>query len=409
MQGLVYTFVVLSALAVGAAGYFGFTFSPIEATLAALVFGCVAVVALERTLRRRAENRLEKAIEDLSRLLSTDAQAGAVLSQRVNALVEQNNSGRLESIEADISVLGTVVRQVAEAVADLDEQRKEAPPAPTIVEAQVRPEPVYAEPEPVIPVELLRQALHENRLVHHILPVVTLPQRRPASYDLVPRLLLEDGELAEAEDFMPRRGGENLVRRIERLALDEAITIVRRARTAGQPIAINVPLTRATLSDIPALEQMVVALDANRVVSQAIAFLLTEGEWKAMVPAERAALSALAKKGVSIAITGASNLRWDYAALAGDGVRAIRFDGARFLADSHAFTDFHPSDIAAYVKRFEIDLVATGIRTEQQIISFLEDGVMLVQGPLIAGPGPVRPDLLIERTPVGPALRRVEL
>ena len=75
-------------------------------------------------LRRRAEARLERAIEDLSRLLSTDAQAGAVLGQRINALLDDNAGQRLEAVEADISVLGTVVRQVAEAVADLEEARK---------------------------------------------------------------------------------------------------------------------------------------------------------------------------------------------------------------------------------------------------------------------------------------------
>lgn len=407
MQGLVYIFIALAGFAIGFAAYFGFTFTPIEAALAALVFGCVAVVALERTLRRRAENRLEKAIEDLSRLLSTDAQAGAVLSQRVNALVEQNSNGRLETIEADISVLGTVVRQVAEAVAEMDEQRKTETVGPTIVEAQVRPEPVETVPEPVIPLEMLKQAMADNRLVHHIQPVVLLPQRRPQSYDLLPRLLLEDGELADAPDFMPRRGGENIVRRIERLALDEAITIVRRARTGGQPIMVNVPLGRATLGDIPAVDQLVMALDANRAVAQSIVFTLEDADWSSLTPGERSALNAIVKKGVSLAILNARTLRFDYAALAGDGVRSVRIDAARFIDDPQAFTDFHPSDIAAYLKRFDIDLVATGIRNEQQIISFLEDGILLVQGAHIAGPGPIRPDLLVER-PAAPVLRRAE-
>ena len=51
-------------------------------------------------------------------------------------------------------------------------------------------------PEPVIPIEMLRQALEEDRLVSHIAPIVQLPQRRTHGYDLVPRLLLEDAELA---------------------------------------------------------------------------------------------------------------------------------------------------------------------------------------------------------------------
>ena len=120
MQGLVYVFIALSALGVAAAAYFGLTFTPIEAVVTAIAFGCVAIVLVERQVRRRAEQRLEKAVEDLSRLLSTDAQAGSVLSQRINALTELKAGPRLDAIEADLSVLGAVVKQVTETVAELD-------------------------------------------------------------------------------------------------------------------------------------------------------------------------------------------------------------------------------------------------------------------------------------------------
>ena len=119
LQGLVYIFIALSALGVAAAAYFALTFSPIEALVTALAFAAVAITVVERQMRRRTEARLEQAVGELARLLSTDAKAGQVLSQRVNALADTNVGSRLEGIEADISVLGTVVRQVAETVADI--------------------------------------------------------------------------------------------------------------------------------------------------------------------------------------------------------------------------------------------------------------------------------------------------
>ena len=45
------------------------------------------------------------------------------------------------------------------------------------------------EPEPVIPLETLRQALGDDRLVFHMQPIITLPQRRTHGYDIVPRLI----------------------------------------------------------------------------------------------------------------------------------------------------------------------------------------------------------------------------
>jgi cyclic-di-GMP phosphodiesterase TipF (flagellum assembly factor) len=408
VQALVYTFIALAAAAIGAAAYFGLTFTPAEAMLAAVVFGCVCIVLLERTLRQRAENRLEKAIEDLSRLLATDAQAGAVLGQRINAMADLNAGPRLEGVEADISVLGTVIRQVAEAVAEI-EDRVAKPAAAGRDRMIAAPPPAAArEPDPTIPLEMLRQAVAENRLIYHIQPVVTLPQRRPQGYDLVPRLMLEDGDLADRADFMPRRGGEDVLRQIEGTGLVEAITICRRARTSGQPITLYIPLSRATLGDSSASEQLIVALEANRAIAPGLIFVIGEADWQGLTTGERAIADAVAKKGAGFSIANVKSLRVDVAELAAQGVRSLRIDAARFIDEPEVFTDFHASDIANYVARFEVKLLGTGIASESQIVELLEDGITLVQGPYIGAAGPVRPDLVTEPARQAPQLRRVE-
>ena len=409
MQALVYTFIALAAAAIGAAAYFGLTFTPAEAILAAVVFGCVCVVLMERALRQRAENRLEKAIEDLSRLLATDAQAGAVLGQRINAMTDLNAGSRLEGVEADISVLGTVIRQVAEAVAEIED--RVAKPASAGRDRMIAPPPpatAQREPDPTIPLEMLRQALAENRLIYHIQPVVTLPQRRPQGYDLVPRLMMEDGDLADRADFMPRRGGEDVLRQIEGAGLVEAITICRRARSSGQPITLYIPLSRATLGDSAGSEQLIVSLEANRAIAPGLIFVIGELDWLSLTTGERAIADAVAKKGAGFSIANVKSLRVDVAELAAQGVRSLRIDAARFIEEPEVFTDFHASDIANYIARFDVKLLGTGIANESQIVELLEDGITLVQGPYIAAPGPVRPDLTTEPVRQAPQLRRVE-
>ncbi len=394
VQGLVYVFVALAALGVAAAAYFGLTFTPIEAAVTAIAFGCLAVLVIERQLRRRAEARLEKAIEDLSRLLSTDAQAGSAMAQRVNALVEIKAGQRLDSLEADLGVLGTVVRQVTETVADLEETRR-------LVSPEARPAPAEPDPdimpEPIIPLEMLRQSIEDHRLVFHIEPVVTLPQRKAFGYDLVPRLVMEDGDFADRADFMPRHGGEEILARLESQGVEEAVVIARRSRTAGSPITLFVPLTRATLGSARAVETILAALDANRAIVASLLFSVDQSEFKAMGNKERASIAAIGKMGVGLSLSAAVSLRFDYAELAGLGFKSVRIDATRFLRQPDSFTDFHASDIAAYGRRFGIDLIATGIIDEQQLLALFEDGITLAQGPHIAGPGPVRPDLQLDK------------
>jgi cyclic-di-GMP phosphodiesterase TipF (flagellum assembly factor) len=416
VQALVYAFIAFSAVAVGALAYFALTFTPANAILVAIVFGCVCVVLLERVLRQRAEARLERAIQDLSRLLATDAQAGAVLGQRINALTDIDAAPRLETVEADISVLGTVIRQVAEAVAEIEGKvdrqamAAEAPRQREPVNYVTASEPaVVHEPGPSIPLELLRQALDDNRLVFHIQPIVRLPHRRAVSYDLVPRLMLEDGDLAGASDFMPRRGGHDVVARIESSALVEAVAIARRSRTGGNPAILHLPLSRATLGDEAAAEQVLNTLDANRAIAPGLTFLVSERDWKAATQRERAVLEAMMRKGASFSLCDMASLRHDIAELAAQGVRSLRVDAARFIETPEVYTDFHVSDIAGYLARFEVALLAVGITGERQIIELLDNDIVMVQGEYLGAPGPVRPDLVLEggRSTVQP-LRRAE-
>jgi cyclic-di-GMP phosphodiesterase TipF (flagellum assembly factor) len=437
VQSLVYIFILMAGLGVGASAYFGLTFTPIESLVTALAVVAIAIVMLERTLRRRAEARLERAIEDLSRLLSTDAQAGAVLGQRIAALTEIDADARLEAVEADLSVLGTVVREVAEAVADLEEARKRqnrkesagvrrvgpaAAPLPARPELEAvaplpSPEPsrdapppiaeipvasppataAPAEPGPVIPLETLRQALDDNRLVFHLLPIVTLPQRKAAGYDLVPRLMLEEGEFADPPDFLPKQGGESIIRRIERLALEEAVTMARRARTIGQPATFYVPISPATLLDAAAIEKAGVLLEANRVVAPSIMLLVMDSDWAAMAMNQRAALAAFVGRGLALSLVGVRSLRLDFAALAGEGVRSVRFDAHRFIEEPETLTDFHTSDVAAYLRRYGVDAIATAVHTEDQTLTLLEDGIGFAQGPHVGALGPARADLVVGR------------
>ncbi len=397
MQVLVYVFIALAALGVAAAAYFGLTFSPIEALVTALAFGSVAVTLMERQLRQRAETRLERAVEDLARLLSTDAKAGQVLSQRVNAIADTNVGSRLEGIEADISVLGTVVRQVAEAVADIEETRRFAPgqgaSAPS--EASLDEDSL---PEPLISEAALRAAMDADRMIFHIEPVVVLPQRRPLGYDLVPRLMQDEGELADAADFMPQRGAEDLVRRIEAMALDEAVVIARRARTAGMPIRLFLPLSRATILDKRALNQLVATLSANQAITPSFGFAIAYDQFRTFSPLEKQELFEVRKTGAHFLLADADQLRFDFAELQGLGFTSVRLDATRFIRQPNSFTDLHAADVAHYAKRFEIELCATGVIDEQQVLTLFEDGITEAQGPHIGRPGPVRPDLVVERT-----------
>ena len=199
-----------------------------------------------------------------------------------------------------------------------------------------------------------------------------------------------------------------VLRRIDRLALDEAVTIARRSRTGGTPATLHVPLSRASLADADFIDRIVTMLDANRAITSAISLKIADADWLAMPLSEKAALAAFVKKGVGLSLADVKSLRLDFGDLAADGVHSVRVDATHFLDAPSDFSDFHTSDIVKFLRRFGIDLIATGIISEDQILTLLEDGIGLAQGHHIAGPGPARPDLIVERPAMQAAPSRAQ-
>lgn len=409
MQSLVYIFIALSGVAVAAATYFGLAFTPVQALLSGMMLVVLAVVLVERTMRRRSEQRIEKAIEDLSRLLSTDAQAGQVLSQRINEMSDIDAGPRLEGIEADISVLGTVVQQVAEAVAEIEKAQESLNAqmgiAPKITRgdnlAPPGPEVVPLANTAVFSLVEVEQAMRDNRIDFHFQSVVTLPQRRTSGYQLMARLKQPNGEYADATDFSPRRAGLGILRAIEKKALELALDITRNADADEDGTLVYVPLSDATLSEPNAVERAVKLLDRSRVAAKNIVFMMSDGHWTGLSAMERDAMGELIKLGSGVALNEAQSLKMDFAELEILGVTSVWAEAKRFIEDPTSYTEFHSSDVTNYMKRYGVQFVIDGVTTEQQVLSLVEDGVRHVKGDHLSKPRAIPARYLVEEpTPV---------
>ncbi len=134
-------------------------------------------------------------------------------------------------------------------------------------------------------------------------------------------------------------------------------------------------------------------LAANRAVTPDLAFALDYEDWTDLGRVETDALATLVQQGAGLALRNATTLRLDFAALADKGVRYITVAGEKFLKTPAALTDFHPSDINDYIKRFGVNLIVTEITAESEVLALLDDGVRLAQGRLLGATGPLREDL----------------
>lgn len=393
MQALVYIFIGLTGFAAAAIAYFALTFTIIEAVLAGLAVAALAIVLFERTLRRRAEDELMRRIEDLSKLLSTDAHAGQILSQRVNEVAKINADQRLTDLEADMSVLGTVIQQVAESVADVErfQSKFETKIGGTLkngASANSDQEPKWK-----LTAKDVERALQDGRIECRIQKIIGLPHRRPVAYDVLARIELPSGDFAALSDVGPGRGRDIAVQAVERLVRERAFALAKQAATAEAKDIVHTALSRMTLSDPVIADEVAEMLDASRSAAKRMSFILTEHDWRRLSPMERTALSAIVEKGARVSLDAPSSLRLNFPELVQAGVSSVRADAGRFIEEPESYTEFHSSDIAGYIERYDVELLVTGVRTEQQILSLVEDNVRYALGNHIAQPTPI-PDIM---------------
>ncbi len=115
-----------------------------DAMLLVGLFGLTCFVVIEALFRRRTEKYLAQRVSEIAQQLGVVARTNEIMSDQVNYLSNINVNNRLEDVESDISVLGTVVRELAEAVAEVEElQATQAMAAPAASAPEPKQETVY--------------------------------------------------------------------------------------------------------------------------------------------------------------------------------------------------------------------------------------------------------------------------
>lgn len=400
MRAIVLLFLAIACLSIGFTAYFALGFTMIEAFLVTIVALLASVVLIEGLFRRRTETYLVKQTEEIARQLSTIAKTTELVSDQVSFLSGLNLKERTDNLEADVSVLGTVVRQLAEAVAEIEEAQatmQERQQKGTFVS---RPDggprgglEVINEPGPAVPIEMVQEALAKNQIEQYLQPIVTLPQRRTLGYELMPKLIANDGTLHHAEEFLHHDDLTGTISQLERFLTRQAANIVHRANITGGPTTLFVPISRALLRDQEDSEAVIGIFQSNRAVAVSIMLMIPEAVYNVLNSNEKKSLDAMVKAGAGVCLDDVSSLRLSFQQMADRGVKYVKVDAEAFISDPLQFSDYHRADIADYVERFGVGLIMDNITKEDQVLELLDDKIPFAQGKHIAPASPVRPDL----------------
>jgi cyclic-di-GMP phosphodiesterase TipF (flagellum assembly factor) len=271
-----------------------------------------------------------------------------------------------------------------------------------------RAEPRGRSPQSNVLIEVVQEALAENRVDLYLQPVVSLPQRRTVFYESFSRLRDETGRVMMPAEYLAVAEPEGLTAAIDNLLLFRCVQIVRRLAKQDRKVGIFCNISLASLADEVFFAQFLEFLQVNKDLHGALIFELGQAAFNDRGPVEARHMARLASLGFRFSLDKVTDLDLDFQDLARADVKFIKI-GAQMIMDQleeqdgklvlASLPDLNAEDFAGLTRRYGIELIAEKVEHERQVAEVLELDIGYGQGHLFGEPRAIRDSIIAEADP----------
>ena len=258
------------------------------------------------------------------------------------------------------------------------------------------------------PMDLVRDALLENRIELHLQPIVQLPQRKTAFYEGFTRLKDSSGRLILPQEFIPAAEQAGLMSTIDNVLLFRCVQIVRKLMKQDRRVGIFCNLSPSALADDSFFLQFLDFMRENRDLAGSLIFEIPHASYEARTSVEARAMGKLVDLGFRFSIDRVTSAAIDLPDLERAGVRYVKIS-ARIITEQISKGGVRPksaitrelaaTDVAAVFQRYGIDLIAERVESEDEVLEVLDLDVPFGQGHLFGAPRAIKDSLMEETTP----------
>jgi cyclic-di-GMP phosphodiesterase TipF (flagellum assembly factor) len=299
------------------------------------------------------------------------------------------DAGRSAALTGEIHLLEDLVQRMS---------RRFDEPAPTRSGAAGAPRPRGM-------MEVVREALAENRVDLYLQPVVGLPQRRTLFYESFSRLRDASGAVIMPAEYLAVAEPAGLMTAIDNLLLFRCVQIVRRLARQDRRVGIFCNVSMASLGDEEFFPQFLDLLRANRDLAPALIFEVGQAAFAQRTSVQARNMGKLAELGFRFSVDKVTDLDLDLQDLSRADVKFVRI-GAQTLLDEltevegrlvlRSLPDLAAEDFAMLTRRYGVELIAEKVETERQVVDILDLDVRLGQGHLFGEPRAIKDSVLAE-------------
>ncbi len=355
--------------------------------------GAEAVKSVEKRLERRIFSEIER-MRAHQREFAADLDAMGANLSRLEHAAEAHAERRPEPQRVEAQLIDQLVDKLGQAMdARIEEVRRVAGPQSLRERG---------------PIDIVREALAENRIELHLQPIVSLPQRRTVFYEGFTRLKDVTGRVVLPNEFMPAADAAGLMRTIDNTLLFRCVQLVRRLAKQDRRVGIFCNLSPRSLSDDGFFPHFLAFMHENRDLAGALIFEISQAAFDARGAAEARAMGRLAELGFRFSIDKVADMGVDLVDLERAGVKFLKAQ-ARVLIEqlirdgvrprSNIMREISHRDVVAVLARHGVDLIAERIEDEAAVLEILEIEAPFAQGHLFGAPRAIKESLMEETAP----------
>ncbi|NVJ99468.1 MAG: EAL domain-containing protein [Alphaproteobacteria bacterium] len=231
---------------------------------------------------------------------------------------------------------------------------------------------------------VVRSSLAENRVDLYLQPLVGLPARRSMHYECFSRVRDEEGRIILPRQYMKVAENKGLIGTIDNLLLFRLIQLVRRLGKRRPKVRFFINMSRHSMEDEEFFPQFVDFMSANTEFRDRLVFEISQEDYYLLEGDVKDRLLALGRKGFGFSMDLVKDFNKDFTIL---GEHKFQF----IKADLKDLQLAHPEEgdveaFKSFIRRHGMQLVASRIESEDDVLEALEAKVEFAQGYLFGEP-----------------------
>ena len=283
------------------------------------------------------------------------------------AEIGRKATGSGEKVAAEIRVLQKLLVQLS---AQRERQAAPAAPAaaPAVEKLPVAPsKPVMADAQIL---EIVREALNEEKVDLFLQPIVSLPQRRRRYFECFSRIRGPNDTWIVPDQYLEVAKRAGLMGAIDNMLLFRCIQLTRRARKGKMELGFFCNISGYSLADEGFFRDFLEFLGEYPELAQGLFFEFSQSDLTTGLD-HRDALRRLSNLGYRLSLDQVTNLDIDIKDLASLGFKFLKVDANQLLSAVRS-GDVDMGELRLTLDRSAVDLIIEKVETEDQLLEVLD-------------------------------------